>query len=354
MLRQFVVVLAVAAPAAAQVNFSGLGRPPGADTSVMTAVSADGRVALGTMFAPTPPDVWVARWTDQGGSERLVEPSNLLAPFANGINSDGSVIVGSGYTNAGLTGYRWTRESGYVLTPGYGFRALSDDAHFIVGNQHLTDRPFRWSEAGGYQFMGDNGTALRASADGSVVIGANAELPGAGWRWTASTGQVSLGDLPLGTDRSEPADISADGSTIVGYAWDDLVPDPNVRPYRWTPEGGYDLLAPLTAAMHTYATGVAADGRTIVGTARFDNSERAVIWTQDGEVHRLDTYLESLGADLSGWTLVSATGISDDGLTIIGNGLRPGGLTEGWIVQIPTPSSALVLALFLRPRRRRG
>jgi hypothetical protein len=43
--------------------------------------------------------------------------------------------------------------------------------------------------------------------------------------------------------------------------------------------------------------------------------------------------------DLSGWILTSATGISADGLTIVGVGVNPAGQNEGWrAVLAPQPN----------------
>jgi hypothetical protein len=46
-----------------------------------------------------------------------------------------------------------------------------------------------------------------------------------------------------------------------------------------------------------------------------------------------------LGLDLTGWTLNSGRSISADGLTIVGDGLNPSGLSESWITTIPEPST---------------
>ena len=58
---------------------------------------------------------------------------------------------------------------------------------------------------------------------------------------------------------------------------------------------------------------------------------------------------------LSGWTLEYANGISDDGVTIVGQGTNPSGFTEAFIATIPEPSTALLLgaggAVLLRRRR---
>ena len=66
------------------------------------------------------------------------------------------------------------------------------------------------------------------------------------------------------------------------------------------------------------------------------------------------------GVDLTGWTLSLATAISDDGMTIVGNGTNPSGDSEGWVVRLPEPARAIGLALgfafvlALRARARRS
>jgi len=49
-------------------------------------------------------------------------------------------------------------------------------------------------------------------------------------------------------------------------------------------------------------------------------------------------------AELDGWTLLNATGISGDGRTIVGYGVNPDGNTEAWIATIPELHSLLLLA----------
>jgi hypothetical protein len=65
-------------------------------------------------------------------------------------------------------------------------------------------------------------------------------------------------------------------------------------------------------------------------------------------------------ANLGGWQLISATGISNDGLTIVGNGTNPDGMPEAWVARIPEPETwvtAMIATLcalcFMRARSSR-
>jgi len=73
----------------------------------------------------------------------------------------------------------------------------------------------------------------------------------------------------------------------------------------------------------------------------------AFVWDELHGMRDLKAVLENFGLDLTGWSLTSATGISLDGLTIVGDGLNPEGRTEAWVAVIPEPSTAALLALGL-------
>jgi uncharacterized membrane protein len=183
-------------------------------------------------------------------------------------------------------------------------------------------------------------SANGVSADGSIVTGFGSAGTGIqGFRWTQSTGVVLLGDVP--GDPPPPGSsfeaISDDGSTLVGFSSSGAV--------RWTPSGNFQLLG-LGASSTAFA--VDADGSTIVGSVVSDDltSLIATIWTNELGNRILAQVLEDdLGLDLTGWQLGSARGISDDGLTIVGIGINPSGMTEGWIAVIPEPASGSLLAL---------
>ena len=69
----------------------------------------------------------------------------------------------------------------------------------------------------------------------------------------------------------------------------------------------------------------------------------------------MNVLTSDLGLDLTGWTLREAWDVSDDGLTIVGWGDNPSGITEGWVAHIPEPATLPLLALsaLLAARRRR-
>jgi uncharacterized membrane protein len=84
------------------------------------------------------------------------------------------------------------------------------------------------------------------------------------------------------------------------------------------------------------------DGSVIVGSELTDlGEERAFVWTEAGGARDLKLVLEEIGLELevTGWTLVSALDVSQDGTRIVGNGLNPDGEFEGWLAVIPEPSA---------------
>ena len=80
------------------------------------------------------------------------------------------------------------------------------------------------------------------------------------------------------------------------------------------------------------------------------------VWTAESGPLALDVFLTAHGLDVTGWSLRSVQGISDDGRTIVGFGTNPDGDTEGFIAIIPEPGTGLLVAIGLAgfARRRRA
>ena len=94
-----------------------------------------------------------------------------------------------------------------------------------------------------------------------------------------------------------------------------------------------------------HASGVSADGSVVVGVGASSSGGEAFVWDETNGMRALIQILADQGIDMTGWNLKGATGISADGLTIVGSGINPLGNYEAWIATIPEPGTATLLAL---------
>jgi hypothetical protein len=86
---------------------------------------------------------------------------------------------------------------------------------------------------------------------------------------------------------------------------------------------------------------VSGDGTLVVGAGETAQGVEAFVWDSIHGMRSLqDLLTQDFGLDLTGWRLFEATGISADGRTIIGNGYNPSGTTEGWIAHFNCPLTA--------------
>ncbi len=167
-------------------------------------------------------------------------PGGSFLSTAQGVSSDGSVVVGRGQTS-GLSAFRWTAADGMT---------------------NLGDLPGGGSQA----------YALGVSGDGLVAVGSGDSASGyEAFRWTAGGGMVGLGDLPGGEFHSHARDASSDGSIVVGVGSTDL----GNEAFYWHESGMVRLWDVLLSnninpsadgwSKLIAATDVSSDGLTIVG-----------------------------------------------------------------------------------------
>jgi probable HAF family extracellular repeat protein len=339
-------------------SIRGLGDLPGGSYESMAyGVSADGSVVSGYSGSTNYYDVF--RWTAAGGIQNLNTIPNSYS-LGGRISCDGSAVVGDLRTWSGsVEAYRWTSSGGTGL--GFLPQAIkssafgtSADGSVVVGVSYAVFvQAFRWTAETGMTGLGylpggsENSFARGVSGDGSVVVGdSSSSLGTQAFRWTSTDGMIGLGDFDGGTFQSSANAVSADGSVIVGYGRSSS----GQQAFRWTSEEGMVSIGGGDA----YA--VSADGSVIVGS----NGSGAFYWTQSGGMQNLKDLLISLGADLTTWngkqwTLTAATGISADGKTIVGYGYNGGSSTqEAWVATIPEPCTLILVCvggLILRKKK---
>jgi probable HAF family extracellular repeat protein len=195
-------------------------------------------------------------------------------------------------------------------------RDASFDGSVIVGARlnRLTDdsEAFRWTASTGAVTLGDlpgepfSSEFRGVSADGSVAVGrGNFNLrpgnpaTGEAVRWTEATGMVGLGDLPGGIFLSQATAVSADGSVVAGLSQG----GPTYNAFIWTQAMG---MVPLSTR-ESSAVGISANGRVVVGQ---DPSTEPFRWTQE-------TGMVGLG-HLPGAHTSAALAVSADGSIIVG------------------------------------
>lgn len=386
-------------------------------------LSADGSTVVGgarqSGASPGSPGFLAFVWTRADGTRSIGE----LGPDApdptwfepSSVSGDGSRIAGW-LENVPVV---WEREVGTTVLPSLpagtspgSVRGISDDGRYVVGSAHdggTTTRieqlpgggivvieaprlvPVRWDlESDSVTALStDRGVAYDVS-DGGVAVGElDIDYPGlagsiAAFRWDESGGPQFV---PTGYAAFSPGwtddvtRISADGSTLVGRNIDEapagVLGDLVQRAYAWSGEPGSDEHLPseglvlldtplnLNGVNRAQATGVSADGSTIVGNYNAANAiSSPFVWTREAGFQDLVVLLTTLGVSMDAWRSLTVTDVSADGKTIIGSGRFSSGVAPSSIVTfvavIPEPSTALLLGLGLsvlgaraRPRRSR-
>ena len=191
-----------------------------------------------------------------------------LGSWANDVTPDGEVVVGTWNYYDGFI-WRWRTQPAPTVVLGGDLIAVSDDGTVACGN------------------MPDPG------GSGQLVAGL----------WTAAGGWQSLGYVPgtpllCGGGLSTAYDISGDGTTVVGLAWNNGC---NGQGFRWTAATGLQLLQGL-ANGNNRCSAISGDGSSLGGFAQGTFNRTPAYWNPDttGAVLDVSSQGEVLGFDENG------------------------------------------------------
>lgn len=188
---------------------------------------------------------------------------------AAAVTSDGRAVVGQAWTDDYIGNYIWTAEGGLELIEGgwstAGPIGISDDRSKVVG--HLVD-----------SFSGLEFAAIWS-------------------RDTRTWDYLPLynNDIPMtcGLSLSAAYDMAADGSRVVGLAYDT---DCDAHAFQWTPETGTTLLPRSVADQSARANVISADGSVIGGWDAYaeTGARRAAMWVADEPGNPATTWSQTL------------------------------------------------------------
>ena len=150
---------------------------------------------------------------------------------------------------------------------------------------------------------------------------------------------VDLALLP-GDVNAQAAMVSADGSTIVGTS--NAGSGTPIHLFRWTATTGTVDLGGLPGQISASFEGISSDGSVVFGLIGIRSPGHATpfLWTAATGLQSVQDLLVQAGANLTGWTLTNARGLSADGNTMAGTGTDPNGNTlQVWIATLGTGGS---------------
>lgn len=207
---------------------------PGQEVSAW-GMTSDGSTVVGLGFVSSM-EAHAVKWTQEGGLVDLGSTFPETSSRANGINDDGTIIVGCQDDDFDRFGAYWKNGVQHLLKNNDGENvgeifAVTPDGKTMIGANY--DWPYIWKETDGYLELPHEdpmyiGGSIAVTDDGKKVLGfyrpwGQSAFSGNGFIWTKENGVVDLNDYvqSLGVDAegmtfSLPLGMSPNGKYIVG------------------------------------------------------------------------------------------------------------------------------------------
>jgi probable HAF family extracellular repeat protein len=323
------------------------------------AISADGATvaAAGWSLASWGPQA--VKWTPLDGARRLDTATTPAAGAAWGVSANGTVLAGWRFNSTGRAAC-WVNGAPRALTSLNNAVALdvSRDGTIAVGRNATSNSntaygtAARWSTATGVATsLGDlpggltHSEATRISADGTTIVGWATSAAGVvAFRAPSGSTMVSLGDLSGGRVFSEALAVSADGAVVVGRSHSGL----GIEAFRWTTGTGMVGLGDLPGgAYQSSATAVSGDGTIVVGLGTSAADGEVFVWEPSRGMRSLSAITRAAGLPLDNYRFTYCRPVlSEDGDTIAGDAIAPDQTQVLWrltglralLANIPTPA----------------
>ncbi len=339
----------------AAAGFTPLGDlPGGAFMSEATAVSIVGAHVVGYSVSERAgvggAKVEAFVWKPDTGICGLGYGDTDAPSWANDVSLLGGYIVGgTGAPDSQAVYWRWSGRAwsrqAVPTTGGTRAEALGVGRGATVGWADVGGerKAFRYEFAAGphyppqFDWMGHalgagdsraaDITREQSVIDETISVGVSGNMPA---RWYGTAAQAL--PLPSGATGGGLNAITFDEQTMVGWATFPAGGGQNklAMRCRQAPHNMMELEL-LGEGGSSEALDVSSDGFTIVGAIDWGAGDQAFIWSPDDGLRSLQQVLElEHGLNLSGWSLQRATGVTPDGLVIVGSGTNPAGDVEAW------------------------
>ena len=281
-------------------------------------LSQDGAVAVGSTTKRNLEQAF--RYSAASGMQALALPSGCEGGEARGVSADGEVTVG---------------RCDFIV------QHYEAPVHLSEAVVWRNGHPKRL----GFLPGGVLSLANAVSANGRAIVGEATTGAHDGSRlaviWIDDHGPFEIGDVPGGLERSAAVAVSADGQIACG--WGTTTTNPYRQQFfRWTRSGGLIPLGKLPGHYHARPNDMSPNGDFLVGwSAAAGSSNRSpVIWDPVHGMRDIVALVEGAGIDLSAWrdsygnVFMEATGVSADGRTVVGYG-HLDNTRRAWIATLP-------------------